>query len=55
MLTDETKKNGLFTITPELIAENIATLKLGGINVTAEQIFDLSVLAEVYREDPALI
>ncbi len=51
VLTDETKKNGLFTITPELIARNIATLKFAGINVTAEQIFDLSVLTEVYQEN----
>jgi len=54
VLTDDTKKNGLFTITPELIAENIATLKLAGINVTAGQIFDLSVLTEVYQENPSL-
>src|SRR5712691_2107257 len=55
VLTDDTKKNGLFPITPELIAENIATLKLGGTNVTAEQLFDLSVLTEVYQENPALV
>ena len=55
VLTDDTKKNGLFTITPELIAKNIATLKLGGTNVTAEQLFDLSVLTEVYRENPSLV
>ena len=55
VLTDDTKKNGLFTITPELIAENIATLKLGGTNVTAEQLFDLSVLTEVYQENPSLV
>jgi ABC-type nitrate/sulfonate/bicarbonate transport system substrate-binding protein len=53
--TDDTKKNGLFTVTPELIAENIAALKLGGINVTAAQLFDLSVLTEVYRENPSLV
>jgi len=55
VLTDDTKKNGLFTITPELIAENIATLKLGGTNLTAEQLFDLSVLTEVYQENPSLV
>ena len=53
--TDDTKKNGLFTMTPELIAENIATLKLGGTNVTAAQLFDLSVLTEVYQENPSLV
>ena len=55
VLTDETKKNGLFTMTPELIAKNIATLKLGGTNVTAAQLFDLSVLTEVYQENPSLV
>jgi ABC-type nitrate/sulfonate/bicarbonate transport system substrate-binding protein len=55
VLTDETKKNGLFTMTPTLIGENIATLKLGGINVTAAQLFDLSVLTEVYQENPSLV
>ena len=54
VLTDDTRKNGLFTVTPELIAENIAALKLGGTTVTAEQLFDLSVLAEVYQENPSL-
>jgi ABC-type nitrate/sulfonate/bicarbonate transport system substrate-binding protein len=55
VLTDDTRKNGLFTIAPGLIAENIATLKLVGTSVTAGQIFDLSVLTEVYQEDPSLI
>jgi ABC-type nitrate/sulfonate/bicarbonate transport system substrate-binding protein len=55
VLTADTRKNGLFTITPELIAGNIAALKLGGINVTAGQLFDLSVLTEVYQEDPSLV
>jgi ABC-type nitrate/sulfonate/bicarbonate transport system substrate-binding protein len=55
VLTADTRKNGLFTITPGLIAENIASLKLGGINVTAKQIFDLSILTEVYQENPSLI
>ncbi len=55
VLTDDTKKNGLFTMTPELIAENIAALKLGGINMTAGQIFDLSLLTEVYQENPSLV
>ena len=55
VLTDDTRKNGLLTMTPGLIAENIASLKLGGINVTAEQLFDLSVLTEVYQEDPTLV
>lgn len=53
--TADTKKNGLFTVTDALIAENIATLKLGGIDLTADKIFDFSLLKEVYKEDPSLI
>ena len=53
--TADTKKNGLFTVTDALIAENIATLKLGGIDLTADKIFDFSLLKEVYTEDPSLI
>lgn len=55
VLTADTRKNGLFTITPELIDQNIAALKLGGTSVTAGQLFDLSILSEVYQEDPSLV
>ena len=55
VLTADTRKNGLFTITPELIDGNITALKLGGTTVTAEQLFDLSLLTEVYQEDPSLV
>ncbi|GAA1793531.1 ABC transporter substrate-binding protein [Luedemannella flava] len=52
--TDETKANGLFTITDAKIAETIATLALAGVTVTREQLFDMSVLTEVYTENPTL-
>jgi ABC-type nitrate/sulfonate/bicarbonate transport system substrate-binding protein len=55
VLTADTRKNGLLTMTPELIADNIAALKLGGTNVTSGQLFDLSVLTQVYQEDPSLV
>ncbi len=55
VLTADTRKNGLFTMTPELIAQNIAALQLGGTTVTAGQLFDLSVLTEVYQENPSLV
>ncbi|MDX6228320.1 MAG: hypothetical protein QOI76_1710 [Frankiales bacterium] len=51
----DTKKNGIFTITPALIAQNIATLKFAGFNLTAEQLFDTSLIDAVYKEDPSLI
>ena len=52
--TADTKANGLFTITDELIDETIKTLALGGTTITKEQLFDLSVLKEVYTENPSL-
>jgi ABC-type nitrate/sulfonate/bicarbonate transport system substrate-binding protein len=53
--TERTRKNGLFTISDELVEENIATLKLGGIDLTAERLFDLSIINELYREKPDLV
>ena len=52
--TDETKANGLFTITPAKIDETVATLALAGVTITKEQLFDMSVLTEVYAENPTL-
>ncbi|MGI5240782.1 ABC transporter substrate-binding protein [Dactylosporangium sp. CA-139066] len=52
--TDDTKANGLFTITGRQIDETIKTLALGGLTITKEQLFDLSVLEEVYQDDPGL-
>lgn len=55
ILNAETKTNGIFTVTDALIEQNIATLKTGGLNLSASQLFDLSLLKEVYQEDPGLI
>ena len=52
--TDETAANGLFTISEAMIAQNLATLKAAGYTITAEQLFDLTLLAEVYAENPDL-
>ncbi|BEP11871.1 hypothetical protein acdb102_01820 [Acidothermaceae bacterium B102] len=51
----DTTKNGLFTVTPALIAQNIATLKFAGFDMTADQLFDTSLIDAVYKEDPSLI
>ncbi|WP_019634178.1 ABC transporter substrate-binding protein [Actinomadura atramentaria] len=55
ILTDETKKNGIFTMSRQLVDANIATLKYAGVNVTADQLFDLSIIDEIYKEDPSLV
>ena len=52
--TDDTKANGLFTITDELADETIKTLALGGVTITKDQLFDLSVIKEVYAENSTL-
>jgi len=52
--TADTRANGLFTITPQLIDENINTLKVAGITITKDKLFDTSVIDEVYSENPEL-
>jgi len=52
--TDDTKANGLFTITDKLIDETIKTLSLGGTTITKDKLFDMSVLTEVYTANPSL-
>jgi len=55
VVSDETVENGLFTISEALQAETIATLAAAGLDVEASDLFDLSLLAEVYEEHPELI
>jgi ABC-type nitrate/sulfonate/bicarbonate transport system substrate-binding protein len=54
ILTADTKANGLFTITSDLIDENIHTLAIAGITITKDKLFDLSLIEEVYSENPDL-
>lgn len=55
VVTEETKANGLLTISDALQAQNIQTLANAGYTITAEQLFDMSLLAEVYAEHPELL
>jgi len=54
ILTDRTKTDGIMTITTEQQQATIATLKLGGTVITADKLFDMSVLSEVYEANPGL-
>ena len=54
VVTDDTKANGLFTMTDELISDGIEALNSIGIPVTAEQLYDFSLLEEVLAENPSL-
>ena len=46
--TEETKKNGLFTMSKEGIDANIEIIKAAGLSTTAEELFDTSVLEEAF-------
>jgi ABC-type nitrate/sulfonate/bicarbonate transport system substrate-binding protein len=54
IFTEETMTNGIFTISDELLAETMSTLGLAGIDISQEELFDLSVINEVYEENPEL-
>lgn len=55
IVSPDSIKNGIFTMTDELIAANIKALALTKVTITAEQLFDLSLLKEVYAENPDLV
>jgi hypothetical protein len=52
--TPETEANGLFTISDELKAETIASLKASGWTLTADDLFDTTIIDEIYAEFPEL-
>ncbi len=55
ILTPDTVASGLMTMTPELIDGNIATLALSGLEIAAEDLFDLSMVADAYAAQPDLL
>ena len=52
--TDETDENGLFTISDDLKKESLASLKAAGWELTEDQLFDTSIIDEIYEENPEL-
>jgi ABC-type nitrate/sulfonate/bicarbonate transport system substrate-binding protein len=54
IVSDDTKTNGIMTVSDEIMAETISTLKLAGVELDAKSLFDLSLLDEVYKENPEL-
>ncbi|MEV4560146.1 ABC transporter substrate-binding protein [Kitasatospora sp. NPDC049285] len=55
IVTADTRKNGIFTVTDDLVAKSIATLKIAGVDITSAQLFDLSLINEIYQADPSLV
>lgn len=53
--SDDTAANGLLTISDELQEGTIASLGYAGVDITADELFDLSLLDEVYAENPDLL
>ncbi|GAA3018340.1 ABC transporter substrate-binding protein [Microbacterium dextranolyticum] len=54
MLTTDTVKNGIFTLTPDLVTQAVSSLGAAGITADASE-FDTSLLSELYTENPDLI
>src|SRR5690606_37388938 len=52
--TEETEANGLCTISEELKAQTIASLAAAGWEVTADELFDTSIIEKIYAENPDL-
>ena len=53
--TPDTDANGLLTITPQLQDESVASLALTGIELDADELFDTTLIDEVYEEHPELL
>jgi ABC-type nitrate/sulfonate/bicarbonate transport system substrate-binding protein len=54
ILTPDTQANGLFTVTQDLIDKSLHSLSIGGIDITSDKLFDLSLISEIYTETPSL-
>ncbi|MBF6334434.1 ABC transporter substrate-binding protein [Nocardia abscessus] len=54
VVSADTATGGLLSMTDALIEQNIAALRTAKIDIEAAQLFDLSVLREVYAENPGL-
>ncbi|WP_292831576.1 ABC transporter substrate-binding protein [Microbacterium sp.] len=52
--TDETEANGLFTISDDLKALTLASLATSGWDLTADDLFDTTIIDEIYAENPEL-
>jgi ABC-type nitrate/sulfonate/bicarbonate transport system substrate-binding protein len=55
IVTPDVEANGLLTVTDDLVEQNLAVLAAADIDVTeADELFDLSLLQELLREEPEL-
>lgn len=54
ILNEDTKTNGIMTVSDEMVEETIKSLGFAGLDVTADQIFDLSLIEKIYADNPDL-
>jgi ABC-type nitrate/sulfonate/bicarbonate transport system substrate-binding protein len=52
--TADTEANGLFTITDDLKAQTVASLEAAGWTVSVDDLFDTTLIDEIYAENPEL-
>lgn len=52
--TEETEANGLFTISDELKEQTVASLEAAGWDVSVDDLFDTTIIDEIYEENPEL-
>lgn len=53
--TDETVANGLFTISDDLKEQTLASLAASGWELTADELFDTTIIDAIYAEFPDLL
>lgn len=53
--TEETEANGLFTISDELQQQTLESLSASGWDLEADQLFDTTIIDEIYAENPDLL
>ena len=53
--TDETEASGLFTISDDLKDETIASLAAAGWEISVDDLFDTTIIDEIYQENPDLM
>lgn len=55
IVTDDTKKNGIFTLTQDFQTKICAAIGDVGVSITPADLFDMSLLTEIYQANPDLI
>lgn len=53
--TEETEEHGLLYLTPETVERILASFEAMGISSADESLFDMSILDEIYAENPELL